>query len=234
MDKIKQKNEKYSIPKLIFRAIIYLVFMFALIFISAGRINYLQGWLFYLNYVFIVVLSFYLFKDKKEFIKERMNPGKGIKWWDRVFFVFLIPLYLLVLVIGSLDSGRFYWTDNFPFWLSISGIILFNIFNAFIYWAMYVNTFFSSVVRIQKDRNQIVIKDGPYSIIRHPGYTGIIGLMFAIPLVLGSVYAIIPTVFVVILFIIRTYLEDKTLQQELVGYPEYMQEVQYRLIPKIW
>ena len=99
---------------------------------------------------------------------------------------------------------------------------------------MYTNKWFSSVVRIQKDRKQKVCKSGPYKIIRHPGYSGGFFMFLTLPLVFGSLYALIPTLLIVPVLITRTNLEDKTLQKELKGYKQYTKETKYRLFPFIW
>ena len=97
-----------------------------------------------------------------------------------------------------------------------------------------MNTFLSRTVRIQDDRGQQVIDTGPYRWVRHPMYLGIIVLMISIPLLLGSLWALIPGAMIGILFTVRTVLEDRTLQQELPGYPEYARRVRHRLLPWIW
>jgi protein-S-isoprenylcysteine O-methyltransferase Ste14 len=97
-----------------------------------------------------------------------------------------------------------------------------------------VNTFLSRHVRIQDDRSQQTVTHGPYRWIRHPMYLGVIVLMPGISLVLGSIWALVPGGLIDILFIVRTALEDRTLQAELAGYREYAQNVRYRLFPGIW
>jgi protein-S-isoprenylcysteine O-methyltransferase Ste14 len=101
-------------------------------------------------------------------------------------------------------------------------------------WAIWINRFFSSVVRIQKERGQEVIQDGPYRFVRHPGYVGGILLALGNALVLGSLWALIPAGIMSLLLVIRTYLEDITLQRELPGYTDYTRKVKYRLLPWIW
>jgi protein-S-isoprenylcysteine O-methyltransferase Ste14 len=96
------------------------------------------------------------------------------------------------------------------------------------------NAFLSDVVRIQEDRGHTVCSKGPYKYVRHPMYVGVILIIVCFPFSLGSLYALIPALVIVILFFIRTALEDKTLQEELPGYKEYAQRVRYRLIPGIW
>lgn len=226
-------NKKDSI-KIIIRAIFTYILLFGIIFGSAGHFDYWQGCFLFGNYILIGVIAFILFKDKKELIQERMNPGKGMKWWDKIFFVFFLSFTIATFIIGSLDSGRFSWTLIFPIWINIIGFIIFNLSNATMFLSMLVNPFFSSVVRIQDDRGQTVIKTGPYKFVRHPGYTsGILGI-FAIACCLGSIYALIPAGFASITLVIRTYLEDKTLKNELKNYLEYTKEVKYRLFPLFW
>lgn len=101
-------------------------------------------------------------------------------------------------------------------------------------WAMAANRFFSATVRIQEEHGHSVISQGPYRFVRHPGYTGGIIYQIAVPLVLGSWWALIPSLLAVACFILRTALEDHTLQAELDGYQTYAQRVRYRLLPGVW
>jgi protein-S-isoprenylcysteine O-methyltransferase Ste14 len=139
-----------------------------------------------------------------------------------------------VMIIGILDSGRFFWTETPSMYIYIIGYLIYSISVVFLIWPMYVNKFFSSMVRIQKDRNQTVCQEGPYKIVRHPGYSAVIIMSPSIALTFGSFVALIPGFISIILIIIRTYLEDITLQKELKGYKEYTKKVKYRLIPGVW
>ncbi len=96
------------------------------------------------------------------------------------------------------------------------------------------NTYLSQVVKIDKDRGHKVVTTGPYALVRHPMYTVVIVLLFALPVALGSRYTLILAVFLTLLLIIRTYLEDRTLHQKLAGYSEYAKQTRYRLIPRVW
>ena len=143
-------------------------------------------------------------------------------------------VYLIIIVIAGLDSGRFQWTHNFIWILSITGVILIVVGQILFLTARSQNNFFSSVVRIQKDRGHIVCDTGLYKIVRHPGYLGMIVSLIALPLITTSIWSIIPTLIAIILLLIRTSLEDKTLINELDGYIEYTKKTSYKLIPFVW
>jgi len=218
--------------KLIFKSIFFFALIMVITFMGAGRINYWQGWIYNgLNLIFLL-LSYFLLP--RELIEERLKPKEGMKKWDKIYYIISIPIYFVILIISILDGGRFGWEPQIPILVVIIGVVVYTIGQIIILWAKKVNKFFSSVVRIQKDRDQTVCKYGPYRLVRHPGYLG--GLLYIIvtPFVLGSFWGLIPTVIAVILLFIRTYLEDKTLQNELEGYMDYANEVRYRLLPGIW
>ncbi len=208
--------------------------MIAMIFVIAGRIDYWQGWAFGGITSILLLIKSIFFPSKGDLIKERIKPGPGTKWWDKVFYTFFIPAFLAIIIVGSLDGGRFGWTVRLPIFAYISGYIIYIFSVSIFLWAQQINKFFSSVVRIQHDRGHEVIQAGPYQYVRHPGYTGGILMSISTSLVLGSLWALIPAGIVTILLIIRTYLEDTMLQKELSGYMEYTKKVRYRLLPGIW
>jgi len=176
---------------------------------------------------------------------ERRHPGllaerqniesiQGAKAWDKV----LAPLMALsvgfpLVIVAGLDH-RYGWSPEFPLWLIVLGFILISLGYAFAAWALAENRFFSSVVRIQTDRGHEVCDSGPYRIVRHPGYAGNILPLLGIVLALGSVWTLIPAAVALIIAVIRTVLEDQTLQEELPGYRDYARRVHYRLIPGIY
>jgi protein-S-isoprenylcysteine O-methyltransferase Ste14 len=171
-----------------------------------------------------------------DLVAERASyrDAEGAKEWDRK----LVPLVaqigpLLILVVAGLDK-RFDWTQPFPLWISLAALAIALSGFVFSTWALIENRYFSSIVRIQTERGHTVCSSGPYRFVRHPGYAG--GLMWYLmtPLILGSLWAYIPTVIVVALTVLRTSLEDKTLLSELPGYPAYTNQTRYRLIPGIW
>jgi protein-S-isoprenylcysteine O-methyltransferase Ste14 len=101
-------------------------------------------------------------------------------------------------------------------------------------YALIENTFFSGMVRIQTDRGHRVISSGPYRWLRHPGYAGALLAYLATPFLLDSVWTLLPVVFLTAVLVIRTRLEDQTLQAELDGYRDYARRVRYRLLPGVW
>jgi protein-S-isoprenylcysteine O-methyltransferase Ste14 len=163
---------------------------------------------------------------------ERTHPLKAsdVKAWDKV----LAPLMALSLsfplvIVAGLDH-RFGWSPVFPICLNITGILLIAFGYAFAVWALAENGFFSSMVRIQTDRGHVVCDSGPYRIVRHPGYAGNLFAMPGIVLALDSAWTLVPVGFALVVTVIRTALEDRTLQDELPGYSEYTSRVRYRLI----
>ena len=170
-----------------------------------------------------------------DLIAERgqFSQKEGIKPWDKV----LLPLNIIgptvMLIVAGLDK-RFEWSPNLPLMLQITAFVITALGYSLSTWATLVNRFFSAVVRIQRDREQTVVTSGPYRLIRHPGYAGAVVNSLAIPLLLGSLWALVPAVLVNCLLIVRTALEDSTLQQELDGYRDYAGRVRYRLLPGVW
>jgi protein-S-isoprenylcysteine O-methyltransferase Ste14 len=169
----------------------------------------------------------------RELIAERSEIGEGTKGWDKP----LSGLAMLLitpgaLIVAGLDQ-RFRWSEIAPAvqFVALAGVVLGNVL---ISWAMVSNKFFATTVRIQKDREHTVISKGPYRFVRHPGYLAFSISGLATPLMLGSWWALIPSLLGVCTLAVRTALEDRTLQEELDGYKEYAQQVRYRLLPGIW
>jgi len=138
-----------------------------------------------------------------------------------------------MVIVAGLDH-RYGGSPAFPLWLNIFGFVLISLGYAFAAWALIENRFFSSVVRIQVDRGHVVCDSGPYRIVRHPGYAGNILPLLGIVLALSSMWTLIPAAVALIIAVIRTVLEDQTLQDELPGYRDYVRRVRYRLIPGIF
>ncbi len=219
---------------LIVKSVAYLLVMMAAVFLCAGRLSYWQGWALFGFIGAYVAVSFFLLSRMPGLIRERMRPGPGIKRWDKVLLAMYAPLTFGLIIFAALDAGRFGWTGSLPVWAYVVGWAVFMVSYGLLTWAMAVNRWFSSVVRIQADRGQKVVKDGPYCFVRHPGYLGGIVGFFATSVVLGSLWGLVPAGLIAILLIARTYLEDRMLIAELSGYAEYAREVKWRLVPGVW
>lgn len=227
------KNKEYL--RLVIRGFIAFLLTIVLFFILAGRINYWQGWVYAVTNVIILLISSTAFANKADLVKERLKPGPGIKWWDKILFYWLYtPIFFAVFIIACLDAGRFRWTTELPVSIYVVSYLVYFFSQFLHHWAMWVNPFYSSVIRIQKERGHEVIQSGPYHFVRHPGYVAGILMAVSSSLIFGSLWALNPAGMVVILLIVRTYLEDVTLQRELSGYADYTRKVKCRLLPGVW
>jgi len=220
--------------QLISKGLAFSLFLFLALFISAGRINYWQGWLYVSMNLFLTLMTVLESTGNTELMSERLKPGKGTKKWDIILLGISAPVYLIMIIVSGLDSGRFHWSPNLNRGLYITAIILSLFGHTFFLIAKRQNKFFSSVVRIQRERGHTVCDTGLYKIIRHPGYFGMIISTLGFPLLLGSLWSFIPVIISIAILVIRTYLEDKTLINELTGYKEYSYNTPYKLIPKVW
>lgn len=166
--------------------------------------------------------------------RSKCLKAQDVKSWDKIIGPLMaLSLTFPLVIVAGLDH-HFAWSPLFPIWMNLLGFVLTTFGYAFASWALIENRFFTSLVRIQKDREHEVCDSGPYRIVRHPGYAGNIFALPGIVLALGSVWTLIPVVIAIIIAVIRTELEDRTLQEELKGYKEYVQRVRYRLIPGIY
>lgn len=222
---------------LLARLVLMAAFGPIVLFLAAGDTNWTMGWvfaIFTLAYTFLTRLI--IFVRNPDLIAERAESMKkaNIEPWDKRLVPILgILLPTLTVIVSGLDR-RFRWSDDFPLWIQVGVYVPMLLGGLFALWAAMENAYFSAVVRIQADRGQTVVTTGPYRYIRHPGYAG--GLLFhlSIPFALGSLWALLPIVATVVLTVLRTSLEDKTLHHKLKGYPEYACRTRWRLFPGIW
>jgi protein-S-isoprenylcysteine O-methyltransferase Ste14 len=213
------------------------VFMAGVLFLSAGNLQWWEGWAYIgMSLVVLVGSRLLILLKNPDMLRERAEAGQreGVKAWDKI----LLPataIYgpLVSWVIAGLDE-RFGWTPNLPDSIQIIALGVIFLGNMVGTWAMVDNRFFSSYVRIQTDRNHTVVNTGPYRVVRHPGYASSILAWMAAPVFFSSYWLAIPSVVVIVLTVIRTALEDRTLREELPGYREYSAQVRYRLLPGVW
>jgi len=211
------------------------IFFFILIlFISAGRIDYYQGWIYSAMSLLGLLMNFAPSNVDTELLNERSKPPIDAKHWDKLILKLSALTTIIAYVIAGLDSGRYQWSPHLQWDICLLGIVLMFIGQLLFLIAKKKNRFFSSVMRIQNDRGHTVCETGPYRFVRHPGYLGMIISWIGFPLLLGSVWSIIPIVLAIILLLVRTSLEDRTLIKGLTGYSQYIQKTRYKLVPGIW
>jgi len=213
------------------------VFIPLALLVCGGDFDWWEAW----GYSLLIVaagIGGHIWAERRHpgLLAERQNTEnfQNAKAWDKV----LAPLMALsvgfpLVIVAGLDH-RFGWSPVFPIWLIVLGFVLTSLGYAFAAWALVENRFFYSVVRIQTDRGHVVRDSGPYRLVRHPGYAGNIPPLLGIVLALGSVWTLIPAAVALIIAVVRTALEDQTLQEELPGYRDYARRVRYRLIPGIY
>ena len=205
------------------------------LFISSGRLEWTMAWTFIgLNVVLLTINALIFLPNPRlrELAAERSRITFA-KSWDKVIGVSLLVTAEATLIICGLDE-RFRWSPRLPLTTRLAALTIYTLGYAFFTWAMISNIFFSGVVRIQDDRGHMVATAGPYRYVRHPGYVGYIAMSLATPLSLGSLWALTSAGLTAGTMVVRTILEDRTLQDELEGYKEYVQHVRYRLLPGIW
>jgi protein-S-isoprenylcysteine O-methyltransferase Ste14 len=212
------------------RAIVLLIAAAVALFASAGTFAILSFWLYWALLVAVFIAAFALLD--RGLLQERMRPGgRPTPLGLRLLNVVLLGHW----IIAGLDRGRFHWTDNVPLWLQALGLFTIVAAYTLAFWAMIVNRFFSSVIRIQSDRGQHVVTSGPYAFVRHPGYSAGILILGASGIALGSWFATAFLVAISFPFLFhRVINEDRVLQAQLPGYADYAQRVSWRLVPGIW
>lgn len=203
-------------------------------FWSAGRMDWWAAWAVIAVWlVWFTAVDLIIFRSNPDLLAERLAPPKESKGWDKAILSILRLTELARYIIAGLDQ-RYGWTSGFPVAAQIVAWIVCFLCTALFAWAMYSNAYFSQVVRIQADRGHAVVTQGPYHYIRHPGYLSTILFDPALSVLLASWWAIVAGVLCSILLILRTALEDRTLQRELAGYADYVRQVRYRLLPSVW
>jgi len=204
----------------------------------AGTWQWWQAWVLVGFWAgFTIVMTVYLSRHDPALLAERMKLvpiQKDQKGWDKVLMTLFFIAAFALYIIPGFDVLRYQWSESLPTWMEATAIIIHLPCFLLLGWVTRENTYLSQVVKIDDARGHKVITTGPYAFVRHPMYTIIIILLFAVPIALGSRFGLIPAVFLTVLLIVRTHFEDRTLHGELTGYAEYAKQTPYRLIPGIW
>jgi len=221
------------VRKVLVVSIVFYSLTTLLYFLCAGRFDLPLAWCYFvLNAV--LGLGTVAMADARSpgFAQERMKPAPGEQ--DRVFKPAGMVCSMAVLVIAAIDVGRFHWQPAVGWGLQLVALILDLAGLLLVCWGMLANAYFSSAVRLQADRGQVVVRTGPYAIVRHPGYAGGILYLALNGLALGSWWAGIAGLPMILLTLRRTVMEDRMLREGLAGYAEYAKDVPFRLLPGLW
>ncbi|PKN93911.1 MAG: isoprenylcysteine carboxyl methyltransferase [Chloroflexi bacterium HGW-Chloroflexi-6] len=228
--KIKKGALRWLLRETIGNLVLILI-LFGLV----GRWDWWNGWALSAIYILWSLGSIiFILPVNPQMLAERSRPQKGAKKWDLVMVSMMAVFLFATYIVACLDV-RFGWATPFPLWVQITGFAAAVLgYDVILMWSMVSNAYFTAIIRIQSDRQHTVATGGPYRFVRHPGYVGTILCYLATPFLLGSPWAVIPAVLAAGVLVVRTGLEDKTLQAELPGYQEYTQQTRFRLIPGIW
>ncbi len=205
------------------------IFTGVLLFLPAGTLNWIEGWLYILLLLIYYVSTAIYFTIKNPSTLKRRRKLSASNVENLIMIIFGCS-FLLLLIIPGFDF-QLKWTQ-LPLLFKIIGFIGLIITYILNFWVLKENSFASKGLIIHKD--QKVITTGPYGIVRHPMYVSIILLAFSTPIALGSLISLILALIIPFFLAFRILKEEKMLRKDLVGYTEYTQKVCYRLFPKIW
>ena len=225
-------NKKDSSGKTILRLILAWAVIVATLFWPAGTFNWLEAWLFVLlGFSFMLMMRFWMKKNSPELLKKRMLTKMPVKNWDKITALGFGILFIALFLTAGFNA-RYQWS-KVPYVFEVVGFIGIIISMYYLVFAtLKENPYLAKIVEIQE--GQKIITTGPYKWVRQPFYLGVIIVYALIPLALGSLYTLIPSLLMTVLFIIRASLEDKMLQNELRGYKDYTKKTPYILLPGVW
>jgi len=233
-----KQNKLQSPIRIWLRFVLRMVFFAVALMWPAGTWYWWEAWvLIGLWSFFEFTMIFSLLRHDPELLAERMKLvpiQKEQKAWDKVLMVLFFIASIALYIIPGFDVVRYEWSEPLPLWVRVIAMLVHVPCFMILGWIMRENTFLSQVVKIDEARGHKVITTGPYAWVRHPMYTVAIILLFAVPLALGSRYALVISLFLTLLLIVRTYFEDRALYHELSGYKDYVKKTAYRLIPGLW
>jgi protein-S-isoprenylcysteine O-methyltransferase Ste14 len=218
-------------------SVVFLIAISSLLFFIAGDWHWMEGWIFTAIYIagslWIVI---YLYLADPDLLNERFKAGaqKGQSTFDRIILMMIVVAYTTWYVLMPLDAKRFHWSPEFPFWIKAAGAVCVALMFVIFFFTFKENSFAAPVVKIQEERGQKVISTGVYGIVRHPLYAGGIFLFLGAPMLLGSLWGLIPGVALIVILAVRSISEEETLKQGLEGYDNYLKKVRWRFIPYIF
>jgi len=232
---MEEKNKLIS-PRGVMNILFFGILMPFLPLLISRQWYWREAWVYAVICVLGIAISrILLARRHPDLVAERLRVERheNDKPWDRI----LVPLiglgFALVLLVAGMDR-KFGWSPPFNLITKSVALVIILAGNVLGAYALLVNRFFSFIVRIQTERGHRVVSSGPYRWVRHPGYSGALMIYLATPFLLDSRWALLPALIILTVFIIRTALEDRALQNELAGYADYAKRVRYRLLPWVW
>jgi protein-S-isoprenylcysteine O-methyltransferase Ste14 len=222
--------------RLIVHTVVWLAILGAILFLSAGTLDWPEAWVLLIGSGGLGLVSALLMvRHDPQLIRERMRGPIQSKQkpWDKALLAVVMLLCIAMFVVAGLDAVR-YRTSHMPLWLEVLGAAGIALGIYIFHIVMRTNSYATAVVRIQDERGHKVISTGPYAIVRHPMYSGAVLYFLGIALLLGSWYAMAIAMVLIALFGLRAVWEEETLARELEGYAAYAERVRYRLIPGVW
>lgn len=231
----RQTDLAAGIRRRMVQVVVTILLQAMVLFLAAGQLVWGWAWAYLaLGVAILAVNASLLLSRRPDLVAERGRMAADAKTWDKWLALLVSAVGpLAILAVAGLDR-RFGWSAPLPLWVHLAGLALFATGNGLWSWAMLSNRFFSGLVRVQWERGHTVETQGPYRYVRHPGYVGMIVFELGTPLTLGSLWALVPAAVLVAALVVRTALEDRTLQSELAGYADYARRTRYRLVPPIW
>jgi protein-S-isoprenylcysteine O-methyltransferase Ste14 len=218
------------IKKVILRFGMFIVIMGLLFFLPAGTLRYWEAWVYMAILVTpMIIFLFYLIKHDPELLERRMRT-KEKETEQKTIIKIGSLIFILIYLIPGFDQ-RYGWS-SVPFAIIIIADIIILCGYLLFVRVLLENSYASRIVEVE--RQQQVITTGPYRIVRHPMYSAVL-LMYSFgPLALGSYFAMIGSVLLILILVTRIKNEEKVLSKELEGYQDYIQKVKHRLVPGIW
>lgn len=226
-----QGSEAQAITRRIVQVVFAQVVVAAVLFVSAGTLAWGWAWVYVITAIVLVAINALVLP--RDVIAERGRRKENVKQWDKVMSVLLSVTSLLIFLVAGLEY-RLVGPATYAVWIHLAALALLVAGQLFFTWAMTANHFFSTRVRLQSERGHTVATGGPYRYVRHPGYLGMTVANMSVPVLLGSLWALLPATLMVVVIVVRTAFEDRMLQAELAGYSDFAQKTHYRLIPYVW
>ena len=221
-------NIKTSKAKAFLVPVVIMIVMGAALFLPAGSFGYWEAWVLWAGFsVLTLFITIYFSKKSPELLSRRMKYKEKAATKKPPA---ILNLFFLCYIIPGLDY-RFHWSAV-PFGIIIAANAVVFLGYLFIILVFRENSYASTVIQVEKE--QKVITTGPYAVVRHPMYFGLVLMMLFTPLALGSWWAIIPALLILPMNVYRIAGEEEVLRRELPGYTEYCLKTRYRLIPFIW